>query len=81
MRYCDECATKRKWPITLFKCQALCESCFSDKMCNESPTSLLYTGVNYERKQPPAFDLSSIYGENTTRQRKGKKQLGNQTKS
>lgn len=38
MFYCDECAIKRKWPITLFRSHGRCEMCKETKECSEMPS-------------------------------------------
>ena len=38
MFYCDDCATKKVWPKTLFKSRGNCEVCDKkDQVCNEVP--------------------------------------------
>jgi hypothetical protein len=52
MFYCDECATERKYPLTIFKSLGKCELCGICKPCNEVaaknlPMPLL-KGRNYD---------------------------------
>lgn len=37
MFYCNGCAEKKKWPLTLFKSQGACEICGKESSCNETP--------------------------------------------
>jgi hypothetical protein len=41
MFYCNECAVKNDWPVTMFKSNGLCEICDTPKECNDLPSFML----------------------------------------
>jgi len=41
MFYCNECAKKKNWPVTMFKSAGTCEICGDTKECSEMPSSKL----------------------------------------
>lgn len=42
MFYCDPCGTSRAWPTnTLMRSHGPCETCGTDAVCNDVPSSLL----------------------------------------
>lgn len=41
MFYCDHCAAKNNWPVSLFKTKGNCESCGDNTICNDVATSQL----------------------------------------
>jgi hypothetical protein len=41
MFYCDSCAKKKAWPLTLFKSRGQCEMCDKVANCNSTPSDEL----------------------------------------
>ena len=55
MFYCDDCAKKKKYPISWFKSYGNCEICGKTRECNEVPSKDLivskYTDSNQRKKR------------------------------
>lgn len=41
MFYCDPCAIKKNWPISMFQSYGKCELCDKVDECNDVPSSYL----------------------------------------
>lgn len=41
MFYCDPCAKRKKWPMTLGQSRGTCEVCGVYAVCNDCPSSVL----------------------------------------
>lgn len=41
MFYCDPCASKKHWPITLSRSNGKCEVCGEVRVCNDKASRLL----------------------------------------
>ena len=41
MFYCDDCAEKKKWPLSILNSLGLCEICEENKICNDLPSKML----------------------------------------
>lgn len=53
MYYCDICAEKCGWPVTIFKSRGHCEICTKPARCNDFPASELPPPRTYRQTQGP----------------------------
>jgi hypothetical protein len=65
MFYCDHCAKKNEWPLTLFKSNGQCEVCKKSRVCNEMRSSQLPpTKKNIEKRARAKAKRSEIPSRN-----------------